>query len=111
MFELLAPVIISLSDKTLTLPSGQLIPVAIGGGVTPTPMGSFSVIRKVRNPSLTFYGSCAILLEDGVTGIHGTSDQSSIGKSVSKGCIRVPEWAESEVCRQITFFNTVVIQE
>lgn len=111
MVELLVPVIINLTNRTLTLPSGQTIPVAIGAEETSTPTGSFSVIRKVRNPSSTFYGSCAILLEDGVTGIHGTNDQSSIGKAVSKGCIRVPEWAEEEVCRQITFFNSVVINE
>lgn len=110
MLDILAPVIINLSNKTLILQNGTVVPVAIGKSNTPTPTGTFSVIRKVKNPAGNFYGSHAILLDKDNIGIHGTNNQNSIGKAASAGCIRVPEWAESQVFRSITFFTPIKIE-
>ena len=114
MESLIGVVVISLSSFTMTLVDGTVIPVAVGGS---TPVGEFSVLRKVKNPVNPHfdYGSCAILLEDGVTGIHGSPDQSIFApgsdRKVTRGCIRVPRSYEQAICENITFWNTIVITE
>ncbi len=107
---------IDLSDRTLTLPSGQIVPVAVGKPSTPTPQGEFSVMRKVRNPNGKrngSYGGFGIQLsaEGGAIGIHGTIDQSSIGDAVSGGCIRVPAEFESLVFNEIKWTTPIIINE
>ena len=112
----LAPVIIDISDRTMKLPtSGQIIPVAVGSPLTPTPVGEFKVMRKVINPNGTangVFGSCAIQLDadGGSIGIHGTLRQDSIGRAVSLGCIRVPRWAEAKLCKEVTTITPIIIQ-
>jgi lipoprotein-anchoring transpeptidase ErfK/SrfK len=77
-------------------------PVAVGRGSTPTPTGQFFTTDLLRpsNPNGA-YGPYAFGLSgysdvyqkfgngDGVVGIHGTNDPSSIGRDASHGCIRV----------------------
>jgi L,D-transpeptidase ErfK/SrfK len=62
-------------------------PVAIGKPSTPTPLGNYSIIEKIKNRGgpfgarwMRFYGGY---------GIHGTNNPSSIGKAVSNGCVRM----------------------
>jgi len=63
-------------------------PVAIGKVATPTPLGVFEVISKGINPG-GILGTRLLKLNEGGLAIHGTVDPSSIGKAISKGCIRM----------------------
>ncbi len=85
---------------------------ALGSPQFPTPNGAFTIIKKERNP--TWYppkeewakkmssapippgpgnplGPYWMEIGDGV-GIHAAADETSLGYSVSHGCIRVSEW-------------------
>jgi lipoprotein-anchoring transpeptidase ErfK/SrfK len=77
-------------------------PVAIGSDANRTPTGTFYVTDLVQPPDPAgAYGPFALGLSahsetiesfaggDGQVGIHGTNDPSSIGRSVSHGCVRV----------------------
>ena len=84
---------------------GELVrrfPVAIGTRDTPTPGGTFYLKELLRPPDPDGdYGPYAYGLSgfsnvltsynggDGVIGIHGTNDPSSVGRDVSHGCIRL----------------------
>lgn len=64
--------------------------IGLGSDSTPTPTGSFTVGNRVIEPegrSPGVYGAAALSL--GSIAIHGTTDVSSIGRSVSLGCIRL----------------------
>ncbi|AKN31667.1 ErfK/YbiS/YcfS/YnhG family protein [Clostridium carboxidivorans P7] len=64
--------------------------VAVGKPSTPTPKGTFKIINRAINPGGPF-GSRWLGLNApyGDYGIHGTNTPSSIGKSISNGCIRM----------------------
>jgi lipoprotein-anchoring transpeptidase ErfK/SrfK len=77
-------------------------PVGIGTSETPTPGGVFYLKELLKPPNPDgAYGPYAYGLSgysnvlstfaggDGVIGIHGTNEPSSIGKDVSHGCIRM----------------------
>ncbi|MFK3939486.1 L,D-transpeptidase [Alkalihalobacillus sp. NPDC078783] len=80
------------SSHQLTLfENGQVIktyPVAIGKVATMTPYGQFTIVNKQANPGGPF-GAFWMGLSKPHYGIHGTNDPSSIGKSVSHGCVRM----------------------
>ncbi|WP_221566565.1 L,D-transpeptidase [Alkalihalobacillus sp. TS-13] len=63
-------------------------PIGVGKMLTPTPTGEYTIINKAPNPGGP-YGSMWMGLSRPHYGIHGTNDPSSIGKDVSKGCIRM----------------------
>jgi lipoprotein-anchoring transpeptidase ErfK/SrfK len=78
------------------------VPIAVGTAETPTPGGVFYVKELLRPSSPDGpYGPYAYGLSgfsnvlhtfgtgDGVIGIHGTNEPSSIGHDVSHGCIRL----------------------
>lgn len=77
------------------------VPVGIGTGRTPTPIGDFFLASLLEPPDpSTVYGTYAYGLSGysetlldwkggGVIGLHGTNDPSSIGNAVSHGCIRM----------------------
>ena len=90
----------------LTAWSGdQLIaqePVAVGQAGTPTPAGVFYLQMLVRPPNPNgAYGPYVFGLSahsevyenfgggDGLVGLHGTNQPSSVGRSASHGCLRV----------------------
>ena len=76
-------------------------PVGIGTGSTPTPVGVFFLQSLLQPPDAdSVYGVYAYGLSGysdvihdwrwgGVVGLHGTDDPSSIGRTVSHGCIRM----------------------
>lgn len=77
-------------------------PVGIGKASTPTPVGVFFLQMLVRSPNPNGpYGPYVFGLSahsevyetfgggDGLVGLHGTNQPSSVGASVSNGCIRV----------------------
>jgi lipoprotein-anchoring transpeptidase ErfK/SrfK len=76
--------------------------VAVGASATPTALGEFYTTGLIAvSPSQPFYGPYAYPLSgysevlfsfaggEGQMGIHGTDDPSSLGRSVSNGCIRM----------------------
>ncbi|WP_453991854.1 L,D-transpeptidase family protein [Bacillus nitroreducens] len=63
-------------------------PIAVGRMLHATPVGNYIIINKAPNPGGPF-GSMWMSLSKEHYGIHGTNDPSSIGKSVSRGCIRM----------------------
>jgi lipoprotein-anchoring transpeptidase ErfK/SrfK len=97
---------VSLSTLTITVFDGDQVilqePVGIGTEDTPTPGGRY-YLKELLQPSDPGgdYGPFAYGLSgfseqltsfaggDGVIGLHGTNDPSSIGQRVSHGCIRM----------------------
>ncbi len=63
-------------------------PIAVGRILHNTPTGNFIIINKAPNPGGPF-GTMWMSLSKEHYGIHGTNNPSSIGKFVSKGCIRM----------------------
>jgi L,D-transpeptidase ErfK/SrfK len=83
---------ISVSGRRLTLKKNEVVirtyPIAVGKMVTSTPVGDFIIVNREPNPGGPF-GAMWLSLSKLHYGIHGTNDPSSIGKFVSKGCIRM----------------------
>ncbi|MGB6742792.1 MAG: L,D-transpeptidase [Terracidiphilus sp.] len=98
-------IVVSLEDRKLALvEDGQVVkiyPVAVGKPSTPSPVGTFTIERRVMNPTYSHDGR---LVAPGPNnpvgtrwmglsirgyGIHGTNAPSSIGKAASHGCIRM----------------------
>jgi len=80
------------------------VPVGVGTNATPTPGDLYYVKELLPPPEPNGpYGAYAYGLSgfsnqvtsfaggEGVIGIHGTNDPSSIGKDVSFGCIRMSD--------------------
>jgi lipoprotein-anchoring transpeptidase ErfK/SrfK len=98
-------IVVSLPDRKLVLLENDAIvsiyPVAVGAPVSPSPVGRFSVVTRVANP--TYYkpgkvvgpgaanpvGTRWIGLSAKGYGIHGTDNPGSIGYAKSHGCIRL----------------------
>ena len=98
-------IVVSLQDHKLALvEDGQLrkvYTVAVGKPTTPSPEGTFTIARRVVNPTY-HHGDRTVLpgpnnpvgtrwmgLSKTGYGIHGTNEPKSIGKSASHGCIRM----------------------
>jgi len=83
---------VSIGNKILRLFRGGVLqkqyPIAVGRMLFSTPVGNFVIINKAPNPGGPF-GTMWMSLSKEHYGIHGTNDPSSIGKAVSRGCIRM----------------------
>src|SRR5580692_9516302 len=98
-------VIVSLKDRKLALvEDGQVkkvYTVAVGKRSTPSPVGTFTIERRVANPTYSHDGRVVPPGPDNPVGsrwmglsihgygIHGTNAPNSIGKAASHGCIRM----------------------
>ncbi len=106
-------IVVDLSEHTLTLYQGQQVvkryPVGIGKMAARTPRGTFLIVNKAPNPGGP-YGAFWMGLSRKHYGIHGTNDPSSIGKSVSHGCIRMNNRDVLELSRLVPLKTTVTIQ-
>lgn len=98
-------VVVSIPDRKLALLENDQVvgiyPVAVGAPVSPSPVGSYSIVSRVSNP--TYYkpgkvigpgrtnpiGTRWIGLSAKGYGIHGTDAPASIGFAKSHGCIRL----------------------
>lgn len=98
-------IVVSLKDRELALLDHGVVkavyPVAVGKPSTPSPTGTFTIINHVKDP--TYYRPGVVIppgrwnpvgnrwmgLSVKGYGIHGTDVQSSVGKPVSHGCIRL----------------------
>ena len=98
-------IVVSLEDRKLALvENGQVkkvYTVAVGKPSTPSPVGTFTIERRVANPTYHHNGKTVLpgpgnpvgtrwmgLSKHGY-GIHGTNEPNSIGKAASHGCIRM----------------------
>lgn len=104
---------------------GQVVlesPVAIGAPDTPTPAGAFFVTDLLDNADdFGAYGPLSMGTSahsdqltdfaggDGQIGIHGTNDPSSIGQSVSHGCVRVPNDVITQLANGLPLGTPVII--
>jgi len=98
-------VVVSLPDRKLVvLENDQVLArfdVAVGAPSTPSPIGTFTIVNRIPNP--TYYrpgkvippgatnplGTRWLGLNQKGYGIHGTDSPRSIGKAESQGCIRL----------------------
>ncbi|RDW15764.1 hypothetical protein CWR48_18695 [Oceanobacillus arenosus] len=83
-------------------------PIAIGKILTPTPTGNYMISNKEENPGGPF-GVLWMGLSKPHYGIHGTNDPSSIGKSVSHGCIRMQNDDVVELSNMVPLGTNVYI--
>jgi len=87
-------IIVKITEHILELHSNGLLykkyPIAVGRSETPTPIGDWVVIWKSYRAGdifgTRFFG---LNVPWGGYGIHGTNHPWSIGRSISKGCIRM----------------------
>jgi len=98
-------ILISLQDRKLALVEGgqtkKVYTVAVGKPSTPSPEGTFTIERRVVNPTYHHgnrtvapgpknpVGSRWMGLSKAGYGIHGTNEPNSIGRAASHGCIRM----------------------
>ncbi len=98
-------IVVSLEDHRLALIEDgkvvKLYSVAVGKPSTPSPVGTFTIARRVMNPTYSHdgrtvapgpnnpVGSRWMGLSIPGFGIHGTNEPRSIGKAASHGCIRM----------------------
>jgi lipoprotein-anchoring transpeptidase ErfK/SrfK len=98
-------IVVSIPDRKLALIENDQVviiyPVAVGAPASPSPVGTFSIVNRVSNP--TYYkpghvvgpgagnpvGTRWIGLTAKGFGIHGTATPGSIGHAKSHGCIRL----------------------
>ena len=98
-------VVVSIPDRKLALIENDRVvrvyDVAVGAPVSPSPVGTFTIVNRLSNP--TYYkpgkvigpgaanplGTRWIGLNEKGYGIHGTDVPASIGFAKSHGCIRL----------------------
>jgi lipoprotein-anchoring transpeptidase ErfK/SrfK len=115
--------VVSLEDRKLALiENGQVVkiyPVAVGKPSTPSPEGTFTIERRVENPTYHHDGKTIppgprnpvgtrwMGLSIQGYGIHGTNEPNSIGKAASHGCIRMAKADLEELYPQVAVGDTV----
>jgi lipoprotein-anchoring transpeptidase ErfK/SrfK len=114
---------VSLEDRKLALlEDGQVkkvYTVAVGKPTTPSPSGTFTIARRVKNPTYSHNGKTVLpgpgnpvgtrwmgLSVKGY-GIHGTNEPKSIGKAASHGCIRMAQKDLEEMYELVSVGETV----
>src|ERR1700722_5872852 len=116
-------IVVSLEDRKLALvEDGQVkkvYTVAVGKPSTPSPVGTFTIERRVANPTYHHDGKTVLpgprnpvgtrwmgLSKHGY-GIHGTNEPKSIGKAASHGCIRMSKADLEEFYALVAVGDTV----
>ncbi len=116
-------IVVSIPDRKLALiEAGKVVKVyhtAVGAPKSPSPTGSFTIIRRVVDPVWSSNGKVVgpgksnpvgtrwIGLSIKGYGIHGTNVPSSIGKNASHGCIRMRNRDVEELYTLISIGDTV----
>ncbi|WP_141434033.1 L,D-transpeptidase [Bacillus sp. 03113] len=105
---------VNVSTLKLRLFDGNKIlktyPISVGKILTPTPSGNYKIINKQYNPGGPF-GQLWMGLSKPHYGIHGTNNPSSIGKRVSKGCIRMQNRDVKELSSMVPVGTNVYIHK
>ena len=116
-------IVVSLEDRKLALvEDGQVkkvYSVAVGKPSTPSPVGAFTIERRVMNPTY-HHGNRTVPPGPGNPvgtrwmglsirgyGIHGTNEPNSIGKAASHGCIRMGKADLEELYELVSEGDTV----
>jgi lipoprotein-anchoring transpeptidase ErfK/SrfK len=119
-------IVVSLEDRKLALvEDGQVkkvYSVAVGKPSTPSPVGTFTIERRVANPTYRHNGKSVLpgpgnpvgtrwmgLSKHGY-GIHGTNEPKSIGKAASHGCIRMAQADLEEFYELVAEGDTVELE-
>ncbi|ASS75684.1 hypothetical protein CIG75_12240 [Tumebacillus algifaecis] len=103
---------LDLLDHTKVIKS---YPVGVGKMATRTPFGNYKIISKAPNPGrrpggpITVYGTYWMGLSRKGYGIHGTNRPASIGKYVSKGCIRMFNKDVEDLAKRVSIGTEVKI--
>ncbi len=97
-------------------------PVAVGKGSTPTPNGLYYLAMLFRPPNPGgAYGPYVFGLSahsnvyysfaggDGLVGMHGTNQPSSVGRSVSNGCLRLYNATITKLVQMLPVGTPIVI--
>jgi lipoprotein-anchoring transpeptidase ErfK/SrfK len=116
-------IVVSLEDRKLALvEDGQVkkvYSVAVGKPSTPSPTGTFTIERRVMNPTYHHDGKTVLPgpynpvgtrwmgLSIPGYGIHGTNEPHSIGKAASHGCIRMSKADLEELYALVEVGDTV----
>jgi len=118
-------IVVSLEDRKLALiEDGQVkkvYTVAVGKPSTPSPTGTFTIERRVANPTYHHSGRTVLpgpgnpvgtrwmgLSKHGY-GIHGTNEPNSIGKAASHGCIRMAKADLEQFYELVAVGDTVAL--
>lgn len=106
---------VSTSKHRLRLYDGNRLiksyPIATGKILTATPFGTYTIINKQPNPPRHVFGVLWMGLSRPHYGIHGTNNPSSIGKSVSHGCIRMFNHDVLELSSRVPIGTRVIIHK
>ncbi len=116
-------IVVSLEDRKLALVEDgkvtKVYPVAVGKPSTPSPVGTFTIERRVANPVYHHDGKTVepgpgnpvgtrwMGLSIRGYGIHGTNAPRSIGKAASHGCIRMAKADLEELFALVEVGDTV----
>ena len=116
-------IVVSLEDHKLALVEDgkvkKVYTVAVGKPSTPSPVGTFTIARRVMNPTYSHDGRVVppgpnnpvgtrwMGLSIPGYGIHGTNVPSSIGKAASHGCIRMARKDLEELYPMVEVGDTV----
>jgi hypothetical protein len=116
-------IVVSLEDRKLALvEDGQVkrvYTVAVGKPSTPSPIGTFTIERRVANPTYHHDGKTVLPgpgnpvgtrwmgLSIHGYGIHGTNQPKLIGKAASHGCIRMSKADLEEFYDMVAVGDTV----
>jgi lipoprotein-anchoring transpeptidase ErfK/SrfK len=107
-------IVVSTSQHQLKLFEGNRLiktyPIAVGKILSPTPVGTYTIINKQLNPGGPF-GVLWMGLSKPHYGIHGTNNPASIGKNVSLGCIRMFNHDVLELSSNVPIGTWVFIQK
>jgi len=99
-------IVINVPARRLFLVEGATMiaswPVAVGRPATPTPVGSYRILQKAKDPTWAPRGRPSVppgpqnplgtrwmRISDSGYGIHATNDPGSIGYARSHGCVRM----------------------
>lgn len=103
---------VSIGSRRLRLYKNKVLqkeyPIAVGRMLSETPTGDFVILNKAPDPGGP-YGTMWMSLSKQHYGIHGTNNPSSIGKAVSKGCIRMYNKDVEELAETIPIGTPVSI--
>ena len=108
-------IVVDTEQYRLAVISGDVIvrSYAVGLGGDKTPVGSFAITEKVKNPNGRDngeFGSRGMTLSNTLYAIHGTDEPNSIGKDLSLGCVRMGKADVEELYDLVPIGTTVTIQ-
>jgi lipoprotein-anchoring transpeptidase ErfK/SrfK len=117
--------VVSLPDRKMALLENgsvkKVYVVAVGKKLTPSPIGTFTIVSRLNNPTYSHRGRIVAPGPDNPVGtrwmglsvkgygIHGTNAPKSIGKAASHGCIRMSKVDLEELFDAVTTGDQVEI--